>query len=50
MLGSFRQFKFFGFVLKMYFRFPQLFVFLLDILSIAVFVTRNRFVKKPTCA
>ena len=57
MLRSFRQ-KLFCFVLKIYFSLPQLFVMLLDILSVAVFVLRNRFVKrkvkkkkkKPTCA
>ena len=36
----------FCFVLKMYFSLPQLFVFLFDLLSIAVFVIRDRFVKK----
>ena len=30
----------------MYFSLPQLFVFLLDVLSVAVFVIRDRFVKK----
>ena len=41
----------FCFVLKMYFSLPQLFVFLFDILNVAVFVSRGRlnFVKKPTC-
>ena len=34
------------FVLKMYFSLPQLFVFLFDVLSVAVFVIRYRFVKK----
>ena len=29
---------------------PQLFVFLFNVLSVAVFVIRDRFVKKPTCA
>ena len=30
----------------MYFSLPQLFVFLFDVLSVAVFVIRDRFVKK----
>ena len=30
----------------MYFILPQLFVFLFDVLSVAVFVIRDRFVKK----
>ena len=34
------------FVLKMYFSLPQLFVFLFDVLSVAVFFIRDRFVKK----
>ena len=38
--------QFFCFVLKMYFSLPQLFVFLFDVLSVAVFVIRDRFVKK----
>ena len=29
---------------------PQLFVFLFDVLNVAVFVIRDRFVKKPTSA
>ena len=33
-------------VLKMYFSLPQLFVFLFDVLSVAEFVIRDRFVKK----
>ena len=38
------------FVLKMYFSLPQLFV-LFDVLSVAVFVIKDRFVtEKPTCA
>ena len=40
----------FCFVLKMYFSLPQLFVFLFDVLSVAVFVIRDTCVKKPTCA
>ena len=36
----------FCFVLKMYFSLPQLFVFLFDVLSVSVFVIRDRFVKK----
>ena len=36
----------FCFILKMYFSLPQLFVFLFDVLSVAVFVIRERFVKK----
>ena len=36
----------FSFVLRMYFSLPQLFVFLFDVMSVAVFVIRNRFVKK----
>ena len=43
----------FCFLLKMFFSLPQLFVFLqLFVLSVAVFVTRDRFAhtKKPTCA
>ena len=42
-----------SFFLKMSFSLPQLFVFLFDVLSVvsvAVFVIRDRFVKKPTCA
>ena len=39
----------FCFVLKMYFSLPQLFV-LFDVLSVTVFVIRDRFVKKLTCA
>ena len=35
----------FCFALKMYFSLPQLFVFF-DVLSVAVFVIRDRFVKK----
>ena len=38
------------FVLKVYFSLPQFFVFLFDVLSVAVFVIRDRSVKKPTCA
>ena len=50
------------FVLKMYSSLPQLFVFLFDVLSVAVIVIRDRFKKKkkkkktekrkekPTCA
>ena len=34
----------------MYFRLSQLFLFLFDVLSVAVYVIRDRFVKKPTCA
>ena len=35
----------------MYFSLLQLFVFLFDILNVAVFVIRDKFVKKkPTCA
>ena len=34
----------------MYYSLPQLFVFLLDVLSVAVFVIRDRFVRKLTCA
>ena len=35
----------------MYFSLPQLFVLLFDVLSVSVFVLRDRFVKKkPTCA
>ena len=35
----------------MYFSLPQIFVFLFDVLSVAVFVIRDRFVKeKLTCA
>ena len=37
------------FFLKMNFSLPQLFVFLFDVLSIAVFAIRDRSVKKPTC-
>ena len=37
-------------VLKMYFSLPQLFVLLFDVLSVAVFVIRDRLVKKQTCA
>ena len=33
-------------LLKMYFSLPQLPVFLFDVLSVAVFVIRERFVKK----
>ena len=33
----------------MYFSLPQLFVFLFEVLSIAVFVIRDRFVKRSTC-
>ena len=47
MLRSFRLFFFF---LKMYFSLLQLFVFSFDVLSVAVFVIRDRLVKKPTCA
>ena len=36
----------FCFVLQMYFSLPQLFVFFFDVLSVAVFVVRDRFVKK----
>ena len=36
----------FRFVLKMYFSLQQLFVFLFDVLSVAVFVIRDRFVNK----
>ena len=36
----------FCFVLKMYFSLPQLFVYLYDVLSVAVLVIRDRFVKK----
>ena len=36
----------FCFVLKMYFSFPQSFVFLFNIWSFAVFVIRDRLVKK----
>ena len=50
MSRSFRQYNFIFLVLKMYFSLPQLFVFLFDILSVAAFVIRDRFVKKPTCA
>ena len=53
MLRSFRQdyfFVSFCFVLKMCFSLPQLFVFWFDVLSVAVFVIGDRFVKKPTCA
>ena len=32
-------------VLKVYFSLPRLFVFLFDVLSVAVFVSRDRFVK-----
>ena len=41
----------FCFVLEMYFSLPQLFVFLFDVLSAAMFVIRDRFVKKkkPAC-
>ena len=39
----------FCFVLKMHFSLPHLSV-LFDLLSVAVFVIRDRFVKKPTCA
>ena len=38
----------FCFVLKMYSSLPQLFVFLFDVWSVAVFVIRDRFVKKTT--
>ena len=34
---------------KIFFSLPQLFVFLFDVLSVAVFVIRDRFVKKPMC-
>ena len=34
-----------SFVLKMFFSLPQLFVFLFDVLSVAVFVIMERFVK-----
>ena len=35
----------------MYYSLPQLFVFLLDVMSVAVFLIRDRFVKKhTTCA
>ena len=34
------------FVLKMYFNLPQSCVFLFDVLSVAVFFTRDGFVKK----
>ena len=37
------------FILKSYFILQQLFVFLFDVLSVAVYVIRDRFVK-PTCA
>ena len=50
MFRSVRNSFMFCFVLKMYFSLPQLFVFLFDVLSVAVFVIRDRFVKKPTCA
>ena len=40
----------FCFVLKMSFSLSQLFIFLFDVLSVAVFVIRDRFVKKPTSA
>jgi len=36
----------FCFVLKMYSTLPQLFVFLFDVLSVAVFVIRDRSVRK----
>ena len=36
----------FCFVLKMYFSLQQLFVFLFDVLSVAVFAIRDRFVKR----
>ena len=39
-----------SFFLKMCFSLPQLFVFLFDVLTVAVFVIRDRFLKKPTCA
>ena len=45
----FPLYSFFGFVLKMYFTLLQLFA-LFGILSVAMFVIRDRFVKKPTCA
>ena len=35
-----------SFLLKMYFSLPQLFVFLFDVLRVAVFVIRDRLVKK----
>ena len=34
------------FALKMYFNLPHLFVFLFDILNVALFFIRDRFVKK----
>ena len=40
----------FLFLLKIYFSLTQLFVFLFDVLSVAVFVIRGRFVKKPNRA
>ena len=46
MLQSFRPGIAFCFVLQMYFSLPQLFVFLFDLLNVAVFVIRERFVKK----
>ena len=51
MLRSFRQQQLFAlFVLKMHFSLPQLFVFFFDVLSVVVFVIRERFAKNPTCA
>ena len=36
--------------LKMYFSLLRVFVSLFDVLSVAVFVIRDRFAEKPTCA
>ena len=48
-LDSNTFFFFFFLLLKMYFSLPQLFVFLFEVLSVAVFVIRDRFVKRSTC-
>ena len=51
--GHFAYLKTLDFSFKMHFSLPQLFVFLFDVLSVAVFVIRDirdRFVKKLTCA
>ena len=37
-------------MINLYFSLPRLFVFLFDVLNVAVYVIRDKFVKKPTCA